>query len=156
MIGEMGAHLHFANAKLHFLKLFDRQMTWQFPQANGKKRRFHLPRKDCRQTGTSALITQHPDDIFFVVGRREKGQALDVVPVRVRNQKSQFDRLRCEFLLESEPECTNPGASIENNDLTVGPYFDTAGIASVTNGRWSWHWNGTAHSPKLEARRDRV
>src|SRR5437870_8107865 len=106
-------------------------MTGQLTQAHRKKRRLHLAGQDCAQTSTRSFVTQDPDQIFAVVGRGKERQTLNVIPVRVGNEKSQLDRLRSELLFQRQPESTNPGAGIEHDNLTIGPYFYATGIASI-------------------------
>src|SRR5207237_8901786 len=86
--------LTLADLKLHVLQLLDREMTRQLMQAHWKKRRLHLAGQNRAQTSTRPFITKDPDQIFAVVGRGKERQTLNVIPVRVRNQKGQFDRSR--------------------------------------------------------------
>src|SRR5436309_9771086 len=100
-------------------------MTWQLMQANGKKRRLHLTGQDRAQTSTRSFVTQDPDQIFAVVGRGKERQTLNVIPVRVGNEKSQLDRLPIKLLFQRQTESTNPGAGIEHDNFAVGPHFYT-------------------------------
>src|SRR2546430_451408 len=75
-------------------------MTWQLMQANGKKWRLHLTGQDRAQTRTRSFITQDPDQILAVVGRGKERQTLNVIPVRVCNEKGQLDRSRSQLLFQ--------------------------------------------------------
>src|SRR4030095_10646728 len=96
-------------------------MTGQFMQANRKKRRLHLAGQDRAQTSTRSFITQDPDQIFAVVGRGTERQPLNVIPMRVCDEKSQLDRSRSQLLFQRQPEGTNRGARVDQNNLTAPP-----------------------------------
>src|SRR6266478_8644184 len=115
MLRKLGHHFHLADMNLHVLKLFDREMTLQFTQAHRKKGRLHLAGQDRAQTSTRSFVTEDPDQIFAVVGQGEKRQTLNVIPVRVCNEKSQLDRLWSQLLLQRQTETTNSGARIEHD-----------------------------------------
>src|SRR5439155_23224738 len=116
MIRKLCLHLHFADVKLHVLKLFDREMTLQFTQAHREKGRLHLAGQDRAQTSTRSFVTEDPDQILAVVGQGKERQTLNVIPVRVCNEKSQLDRLWSQFLFQRQTETTNPGACVEHEN----------------------------------------
>src|SRR5437870_8312253 len=156
MIRKLGLHFHLADVKLHVLKFFDRKMTLQFMQAHWKKGRLHLRGEDRAQTSTRSFITQDPDQILAVVDGDKERQTLDVVPVRVGNEKSQVDRLRSQLPFQRETETTNPGARIEHDNFAVCPHFYAAGIASIAVRPRPWHGKRAAHAPQLYPRRHRT
>src|SRR6266581_2188322 len=127
MIRKLGLHFHLADVKLHILKFFDRKMTLQFMQAHRKKGRLHLRGQDRAQTRTCSFITQDPDQILAVVDGDKERQTLDVIPVRVCNEKSQLDRLRSQLLFQRKTETTNPSARVEHDNFAVCPHFYAAG-----------------------------
>src|SRR6267143_6156133 len=106
-------------------------MTWQLMQANRKKRRLHLAGQDRTQAGTRSFITQDPDQIFAVVGRGKERQTLNVIPVRVCNEKCQLDRSRSQLLLQRKTKTTNSGARVEHDNFPVGPHFYATGITTI-------------------------
>src|SRR4029450_639787 len=114
-------------------------MTGQFMQANRKKRRLHLAGQDRAQTSTRSFITQDPDQIFAVVGRGKERQPLNVIPMRVCNEKSQLDRSRSQLLLQRHTDRTNPGARVEPDNFAVGAPFYATGIASIPDPWWPRH-----------------
>src|SRR6476659_2123654 len=114
MISEFGPHLDWPDLKLHFLQFLNRQVAWELAQADGEKRRLHLAGQNLCQTSASAFITQNADEILLVVRGRKERQSLDMVPVSMRDQKSQLHRARPEFFVQSETKQANPGAGIEN------------------------------------------
>src|SRR5438270_3740036 len=98
-------------------------MTWQFVQAYREKGRLHLPGQDRAQTRTRSFITQDPDQILAIVDGDKERQTLDVIPVRVGNEKSQLERLRSQLLFQRKTETTNAGARVEHDNFAVCPYF---------------------------------
>src|SRR5437868_13514014 len=131
-------------------------MTWQLMQANGKKRGLHLTGQDRAQTRTRSFITQDPDQIFAVIGRGKERQTLNVIPVRVCNEKCQLDRSRSQLFFQRKTESTNPGAGVEHDDFAVGPHFYATGIASIPDRRWPRHRERAAHAPEFYPWRHRT
>src|SRR5205807_9702979 len=129
-------------------------MTWQFMQANGKKWRLHLAGQDRAQTSTRSFITQDPDQILAVVGRGKERQTLNVIPVRVCNEKGQLDRSRSQLLFQRQTESTNPGSRVENDNFAVGPHFYATGITAIPDRGRPRHRERAAHAPQFYPRRD--
>src|SRR5512133_3378471 len=131
-------------------------MTWQLMQANGKKRRLHLTGQYRAQTRTRSFITQHPDQIFAIVGRGKERQTLNVIPVRVCNEKCQLDRSWSQLLLQRKTETTNSSARVEHDNFAVGPHFYATGITTIPDRRRPGHRERAAHAPQFYARRHRT
>src|SRR5207248_9421991 len=98
-------------------------MTWQFVQAYREKGSLHLRGQDRAQTRTRSFITQDPDQILAVVGGGKKRQTLDVIPVRVCDEKRQLYRLRSQLLFQRKTKTTNSGARVEHDNFAVCPHF---------------------------------
>src|SRR6266566_2126210 len=131
-------------------------MTWQLMKANWKKRRLHLAGQDRAQTSTRSFITQDPDQILAVVGRGKERQTLNVIPVRVCNEKGQLDRSRSQFLFHRQTESTNPGARIEHDNFAVGPHFYATSITAIPDRRRPRDRERAAHAPKFYPWRHRT
>src|SRR5213078_1645923 len=131
-------------------------MTWQLMQANGKKRRLHLTGQDRAQTRTRSFITQDSDQILTVVGRGKERQTLNVIPVRVCNEKSQLDRSRSQLLFQRQTESTNPSARVQHDNFAVGPHFYATGITAIPDRSRPRHRERAAHAPKFYPRRYRT
>src|SRR6266498_3112603 len=106
-------------------------MTGQFMQAHRKKRRLHLAGQDGAQTSKRSFITQDLDQIFAVVGRGKERQPLNVIPMRVCDEKSQLDRSRSQLFFQRQTEGANPSTRVEYDNFAVGPHFYTTGVASI-------------------------
>ncbi len=70
---------------------------------------------------------------MLIVGREEKRQTLDMIPMGVRNQKSQLDWPGAEFLFQGDSQLAHAGAGVEDDDLAVGPHLDAAGISAIAD-----------------------
>src|SRR5438874_10402405 len=131
-------------------------MTWQLMQANGKKRRLHLAGQDRAQTRTRSFITQDSDQIFAVIRRGKERQTLNVIPVRVCNEKCQLDCSWSQLLLQRQTETTNPRARVEHDNFTIGPHFYATGITTIPDRRRPWHRERAAHAPEFYPWRHRT
>ncbi len=61
-------------------------------ERDGKLERIHLPDERVLEPGPGSGRTQDPDSIGRQVGRAKKRQALDVVPMGVRNEEVKVER----------------------------------------------------------------
>src|SRR5205814_5933399 len=109
--------------------------------------------QDCAQTSARSFITENTDQVFAVIRRGKERQTLNVVPVRVSNQKSQLERLRPELLFQRQAETTDPGARVEDDNFAIGPHFYATGITSISDRRRPRHRERAAHAPQLYPRR---
>ena len=100
-------HRHLADRELHLLQLFDRDVAREVLQTDGEKRCLHLPRQDRRQTNARTFITEDADLVLPVVGGEKKWQALDVIPVRVRDEEREPNLTLAKFALERETQFAN-------------------------------------------------
>src|ERR1700730_2409580 len=81
MIHELGALVHFTKMKIHLIQFLDLDLSVKIVKRDRKKRRRHLALEDFAQAGVRAVITENGDLILVVVGRQEKREALNVVPM---------------------------------------------------------------------------
>src|SRR3954471_5528010 len=112
MIREFGAHVNFADRKLHLLQFFDRDIAGQILQADREEGSLHLSGENRREPGERAFIPKDAYEILVLVGGKKERQPLDVVPMGVRDQEREVDGAIAEFLLEREAEQANSGAGI--------------------------------------------
>ena len=74
-----------------------------------------------------------PDDskmILFLVSRGEKREALDVIPMGMRDQEAEIERRPLEFLGQGASKESNAGPRIEHDDFSIRAYFDARGVAA--------------------------
>src|SRR5438477_2544438 len=67
----------------------------------------------------------------FVVQRPKKRDALDVVPMEVRDKHMRRHRSSVELATKLVTEHAESGAAVENVQLVTEPHFDAGGIPAV-------------------------
>jgi len=88
---------------------------------NGEVIRIHLDFQDPPKGFVPSRWTVEQDFVQWFVGRKEKGEALNVVPVRVTDENVQGQRSGFEFLEEVVAELTDSGTGIEDDNLIIRP-----------------------------------
>jgi hypothetical protein len=78
--------------------------------ADGEVGTFHLARQSALQSLARAFKTDHRDLVFWIVRGHEKRKALDVVPVRVRNEHVEADGAALEFRRQGTAQSANAAA----------------------------------------------
>src|SRR5437588_5046627 len=129
------------NLKIHRLKFFDFNFSWQIVERDRKERCCHLPVQNLAQTTPCSVITKNLDLIFVVVGRHEEREPLNVVPVNVGDEQAEINRARSELILEGETEPSNSRSRIQNNEFAVSAHLHAGGVTAVTDSRRPWNWN---------------
>src|SRR5205814_9347217 len=104
MIQKSRAHTDFADLELHLFQLANFDCARKIFPAHRKEGQFHLGGKNRGETVTRALVTENVDCVLSLVGREEKRQALDVVPVRMGQEQRQVNRRAAEVLVQGETE----------------------------------------------------
>src|SRR5437763_5758970 len=87
MIHESCAHVNLADLEVHRLQFCDFDFSRQIVERDGKERGCHLPLQNLAETAARAVITKDLDLILVVVGRNEKRESLNVVPMNVGNEQ---------------------------------------------------------------------
>src|SRR6266850_3404666 len=131
-------------------------MTGQLTQAHRKKRRLHLAGEDRGKTRARSFITQDPDQVLRVVRRGKERQTLNVIPMRMCDEKSQLDRFRSQLPFQRQTEGTNPSTRVEHDNFAVGPHFYATGVAPIPDRRRPWHRERAAHAPEFYPWRNRT
>ena len=98
-----------------------------------------------------AFVAENAEAVLRFVNRAEKRQALNVVPMRVRQQHGEMQRLVFEFVHQLTAKQAEAGASVQNDEFAFGPDFHTGSIAAVFDGARSRSRCGAAHAPQLSA-----
>src|SRR6476659_6918512 len=98
MIGEHRADFDSAEIELHVLQLFEGHASRHLIERDRKKSALHLLKKRTAQTMHRALVTEDANINPWTVGRDEKREALDVVPMGVGDQHVKVHRHLPEFL----------------------------------------------------------
>ena len=71
-----------------------------------------------------------------------------MVPVRVRQEQGEIERLGFEFREQRLAEVAQAGAGVEDDDVRAGTKFDTTGVPAITNGTHARRRNRPPDSPE--------
>ena len=92
----------------------------------------HLLFQGLLQPARAAGRVKDERALAVVIQRREKRDALDVVPVKMRKKNVRVDGMAVSFLRELLAQVAESGAAIENINVPIDADFNTGGIAPVT------------------------
>src|SRR5581483_11515970 len=101
----------------------DVQVPGHLLHADGEVGALHLTGKSAAQALIGAFDAENCDLIFGIISRQKKREALDMIPVRVRNQYMNRHRLLAEFRVQCQTKPPNSSASIENNDFVTDSHL---------------------------------
>ena len=132
-----------------------RTLAGHFAQANREERAFHLAGQHDFEAVARAFVPEDAQVVLRLIDGQKERQALDVVPVGVRQQQGQVERPGVEFGDQLAPQQPQPGAGVEDDDLAIGADLDTGSVAAVMDGGRARGRNGAAHAPELQPRRCR-
>ena len=98
MVGALGTYQRVADGKVKFLQFLDFDIAGQMGERHWKISAFHLASERGDQTFARTIAAQNAQSAARLINRRKKWQALNVIPVRVRNEQGQIERLAFELL----------------------------------------------------------
>ena len=75
-----------------------------------------------------------------------------MIPVRVRDEQGEIERLLFEFLHEREAEFAQARAAIKDDNVVVVADFDAGGVAAIADGGRPRCGNGSADTPEFYVR----
>ncbi len=148
MVKGNGPHFEAPDGCPIGVEFIDRRDPGEGLERDRELERIHLAGERGLEPGPRSSRAENPDFVRRRVSRAEKRQTLDVVPVGVRNEQGEVERLRLQFAREGEAERANPAPGIENNHFVIESQFDAGGIAAVANRLGAGTGNGTAHTPE--------
>ena len=153
VVHEHRGHVDLSDLKLAFLQLGHVDVSGHVPHTDRKIRAFHLRGQSGMESFTRTFVSEDPHLVLRTVGRNEKREPLDVIPVRMRNQQGQVDGLVVEFLRQRQTERPDAASRVEDNDFAVGTDFHARSIAAVPHRARAGRRNRPAHAPEFESRR---
>src|SRR2546423_1185732 len=133
--------MDFPDLEIHRLKLFDFDLSRQVVERDGEERCCHLSVQNLAQTTARPVITKNLDLVFVVIGRHEKRETLNVIPVNVGNEQAELNRARPEFTLEGKAELSNSRSGVQHDEFVVSAHFHAGGVTAVTDGCRARNWN---------------
>src|SRR5690242_15728812 len=115
-------------------------------ESDWKMRRRHLGFERGLELLAPAAFCIDGDTICRRIGRCEKRQTLDVVPVAVRKQKRRFNRLSVGGVYEIVPERANAASCVEDQQLIAVSKFQARSISAIAHIFRRWRGDRTADS----------
>ena len=151
MIRALRAHEHGADGEVEVLEFLDFDVARQLVKRHGKVGAFHLAGERGDETLARAFAAENPQAAAGIVNRPEERQALDVIPMRVREEQRQVQRLFFEFLEQRLSQRPQTGAGIEDDNVIAVADFDAGGVAAIALGRRPGRGDGAAYTPEFYA-----
>jgi len=152
VIGAMRAHKDFADGKIEIAQFLDLDVAGQLGKGDGKVGAFHLAGERGDEAAARAFAAEHAEAAARIINGRKKWQALDVVPMRVRNKQGEIERFAFEFRCEGQAEFAQARAAIQDDDVIAVADFDASGVAAITDGGRPGRGNGAANTPEFDVR----
>ena len=144
-------HPHRADVEAHFLEFLDADVGRHFAQANREERAFHLAGQHDFQAVPRAFVAEDAQVVLRLIDGQKERQALDVVPVGMREQQSQVERLVVELGDQLAPQQPQSRAGVEDDDLAIGADLDAGGVAAVMDGGRARGWEWSRARPRTSA-----
>jgi hypothetical protein len=126
------------------------QVGVEHAQVDGKIRIDHLPREDLPHVAPAPHRSVDGELAAGIVGRREKRQAGDMIPVVVAEEDA---RPHGPPRGEGYPERPQPGAQIEHDGLVAAANLDAGGIAARLARAFARRGKAAAHAPEAHHHR---
>src|SRR5437763_905742 len=111
MIREHRSHLHRTEIELHIVEFLKGEMRRHLVQPDGKERALHLLEKRAAQSVHCAFVTEDAHVDLRMISRDEKREALDVVPMRVRDEHVHVQSMLVDLSHERLPEAWRKSCS---------------------------------------------
>src|SRR5271155_1186285 len=120
---------------------------------HGKVRRRHLIAQDLFQAASAVGALKKEPVLRVGIQRTEKRHALNVVPVKVRNEDVRGKRLFPKLTLQLLAEHAESRTAIEDVDALTDTHLHAGGIASIAHVLGLWSGRRTANAPELDPHR---
>ena len=151
MVRTLRPHADRADVEIEILEFLNFDVAGQSGKRHGEIRAFHLAGQRVDQAFARAFAAQNPQLAVRIVNRRKKRQPLNVVPVRVRQQQRQAQRLILEFRQQRAAQRAQPRTRIKDDDVVARTHFDAGRVAAVAHRGRSRRGDRAAHAPKFYA-----
>ena len=99
-----------------------------------------------------ALAPEYAQPAAGFVDRRKERQALDVIPVSVREKQGKIERLTLELGKQRLAEFAQPGSGVQDDDFLPAADFHAGGVSAITHCARFRRGNRAANAPKLDVR----
>ena len=144
-------------AKLNraWLQFVEGLMCLHFADVDGKIRRRHLLIHHPLQAAVLAGRVEHEPVCGVVIKRPKKWDALDVIPMEVRNKNVRSDGAIFEFAMQLLSQRAKTSTAIEDENAVPNSHFNAGSITAITQVFRLRSWYGPSNSPELDAHRFR-
>ncbi len=122
-------------------------------ESHGKVRRGHLIGQHLLEMARSRGALKEKTILRVRIQRAEERHALNVIPMKVRNENVGGKWLLAEFALQLLSEHAESGTAIENINAVAEAHFDAGGISSIAHVLGLWGRRRTAYAPELNPHR---
>src|SRR5438093_8135322 len=151
MEGARGAHAEPSDLLVaSVLELADRELRGQVVDVHRKERVVHPQTEKLAHRARLLRSTDAKRRLRVVRGTKE-GYALDVIPVKVREQEIDGERPVTASVHEGRAELAQARAGVEDEKRSGAvANLDACGVAAVTHGERPRCWDGPACSPEAD------
>ena len=150
MVQPHGLHDGVVKRDAVFLDIVKIAVRRHFRHVHREIRVRHLLFDGALQAAAAAGGVKEEVIVPALVQRPEEGDALDVVPVKMRDEDVRVDGLAAEFGAQRLAQIAEAGAAIEHVDAAVDPHLDAGGVAPVTHVLGLRRRGRAPHTPELD------
>ncbi len=116
-------------------------------------RRGHLIGEHLFEAAHPAGALEEEAALRIHIQRAEEGHALNMVPMKVRDEDVGGKGAVAEFALQLLSEDAESGAAVKDVDAVTESHFNAGGVAPIAHILGLWSWRGTTHAPELNPHR---
>src|SRR5208337_1905944 len=115
--------------------------------------RGHLIGQDLFEAAHPAGALEEEAALRICIQRAEEWHALNMVPMKVRNEDVRGKGAVAELALQLLTEHAESGAAVKDVDAVTESHFNAGGVAPIAHVLGLWSWRGTTHAPELNPHR---
>ncbi len=147
MLERRGLHTHRADVELFTrVEIVELDVRLQGGEGHGERGSRHLSGENAFHSADIGQMTRlHMEGVVGRIGGREEREAVDVIPVGVRQEHR---RLAHSALEEALAQVADAGARVEDDRVTVSADFEATGVAAVLDVIGRRARNRTADTPE--------
>ena len=151
MIEPHGFDHHVVQRHSALLQVVEAALGFHLTHIDRKIRGGHLFFHHPLQSAKAAGGVERETVFRVVVERAEERDALDVVPVKMRDEDVGANRFALRVALQLLPERAQSGAAVEDVEVVAEANFDAGGVASVAQVVGLGSRRGSAYAPELNS-----
>src|ERR1039458_4723718 len=154
MVEPCGLHLDAVfDGDASGLDIVEVAMRRHLIESYGEVRCGHLIGQHLFEAACSGGALEEKAVLRIRIERTEERHALNMVPMKVRDEDVGGKRPVAEFALQLLAEHAESGTAVEDIDAVAETHFHTGGIASIAHVLGLWGRRRTAYAPELNPHR---